>query len=164
MKPGLRKLTLLAHLTSSVGWLGAVVAFLALAIVAVTSRSLPVVRATYIGMGLVVSYVIVPLAVASFASGLLSSLGTTWGLFRHYWVVIKLCLTLSAVAVLLRQVEPIRQMAITAEAPASSLSDFREPMRPLVHAAGGLLVLLVVQSLGVYKPRGLTRYGWGKQR
>ena len=33
----------------------------------------------------------------------------------------------------------------------------------VVHAGGGLLVLLVIQVLNVYKPRGLTPYGWRKQ-
>jgi hypothetical protein len=33
----------------------------------------------------------------------------------------------------------------------------------LFHAGGGLLVLLVITVLNVYKPRGLTPYGWRKQ-
>ena len=38
MAPSLRKLALTAHVTSSVGWLGAAAAFLAVAIVGLTSR------------------------------------------------------------------------------------------------------------------------------
>lgn len=33
----------------------------------------------------------------------------------------------------------------------------------LLHAGVGLLVLLVITGLNVYKPRGMTRYGWRKQ-
>ncbi len=33
----------------------------------------------------------------------------------------------------------------------------------LADAAAALLVLLVAVTLSVYKPRGLTRYGWRKQ-
>ncbi len=33
----------------------------------------------------------------------------------------------------------------------------------LLHAGGGLLVLLVITVLNVYKPRGMTPYGWRKQ-
>jgi hypothetical protein len=40
MSPGLRKLALLAHVTCSVGWLGAVAGFLALAIAGLASREL----------------------------------------------------------------------------------------------------------------------------
>jgi hypothetical protein len=33
----------------------------------------------------------------------------------------------------------------------------------LFHAGGGLLVPLVIAVLNVYKPQGLTPYGWRKQ-
>jgi hypothetical protein len=33
----------------------------------------------------------------------------------------------------------------------------------VIHAGGGLLVLLLPVVLSVYKPRGMTRYGWRKQ-
>jgi hypothetical protein len=34
----------------------------------------------------------------------------------------------------------------------------------MVHAGGGLLVLLTAATLAVYKPLGMTRYGVRKQR
>jgi hypothetical protein len=34
---------------------------------------------------------------------------------------------------------------------------------PRLHAALALLVLLVATTLAVYKPRGMTPYGWRKQ-
>jgi hypothetical protein len=34
----------------------------------------------------------------------------------------------------------------------------------LLHGGLGLLVLLIVQVLNVYKPRGVTPYGWRKQQ
>ena len=34
----------------------------------------------------------------------------------------------------------------------------------LVHAGVGMLVLLVIQVLNMYKPRGTTPYGWRKQQ
>lgn len=163
MKPGLRKLALAGHLTFSIGWLGAIAAFLALAIAGVTSRDAQMVRGAYLTMGFLVSYVIVPLALTSLLSGLLSALGTNWGLFRHYWVVVKLLLTIAAVVVLLVQVKPIKGLASVAADLTSSIGG-PEARRPLIHAAGGLGVLLVIQILGVYKPRGMTRRGWRQQR
>jgi hypothetical protein len=160
MAPGLRKLALTAHVSFSVGWLGAVIAFLALAIAGVTSQHAQTVRAAYLAMALLVSYVIVPLAFTSLLSGVISALGTKWGLFRHYWVLVKLVLTVIAIAVLLVQRAPISQLAVIAADPASAVAVLGENRRPLIHAAGGLVVLLVVQVLGVYKPRGMTRYGW----
>jgi hypothetical protein len=164
MTSRLRKLALTAHLTSSLGWLGAVIAFLALAVAGVTSQDAQMVRAACLAMGLMVSYVIVPLAFASLLTGLVSALGTKWGLFRHYWVLTKFVLIIIAIIVLLMQLEPIRHMADIATDPTSDATSFSavlrgESRRPLIHAAGGLVVLLVVQVLGVYKPWGRTRYG-----
>src|SRR5919198_5309838 len=101
MAPGLRKIVLTVHLTSSLGWIGAVVAYLALGVAAVTSRDAQTVRAAWIAMALTGWSVIVPLAVAALLTGLVMSLGTPWGLFRHYWVLISLALTILATAVLL---------------------------------------------------------------
>lgn len=160
MAPGLRKLTLTAHLTLSIGWLGAVVAFLALAIVGVASQEVHMMRSACLAMGLLVSYVIVPLALASLVSGLVSALGTKWGLVRHYWVILKLALTIASIVVLLVQVAPINEVAELAAALDSSVATLRGlSKRPLIHAAGGLMVLLVIQVLGVYKPHGLTGHG-----
>lgn len=163
MTPRMRKFVLALHLTSSVGWLGAVVAFAALAVASVASRNPQLVRAACLAMALLVSNVIVPFAFAALVTGLVSSLGTAWGLFRHYWVLLKLVLTLVATIVLLVQLAPIRALATIAADPGSSIADLAGAQRPLIHSIGGLLVLIAIQMLGVYKPRGLTRYGWRKQ-
>lgn len=34
----------------------------------------------------------------------------------------------------------------------------------LIHSVGGPAVLLVILVLNVYKPRGMTRYGWRKEQ
>lgn len=164
MSPRLRTLALIAHVTCSVGWLGSVVAFLALAIAEVSSQDPRLVRAACLAMALVIMYVVLPLALGSLATGLVSSLGTSWGLFRHYWVLIKLLLTVVAVIVLLVQLGPIREFADAAADPAASVPTLQEMgRRSLVHAVGGVVVLLSVHVLGVVKPRGMTRYGWNKQ-
>ena len=96
MTPRLRKFALTAHVVSSVGWLGAVAAFLALAVAGLTSRDAQVVRAAYLAMDLIARLVIVPAALASLLTGFVQSLGTPWGLFRHYWVLAKLLITVLA--------------------------------------------------------------------
>jgi hypothetical protein len=83
MRPPLRKLALTAHVTVSVGWLGAAAAFLALAIAALASGGVETVRGAYVAMEVVGWYVIVPLCLAALVTGLVVSLGTPWGLFRH---------------------------------------------------------------------------------
>src|SRR5260370_6017617 len=100
MTPGMRKLALTIHLTCSVGWIGAVVAYLALGIAAVPSLEVQRVRAAWTAMDVVGWWAIVPLTIAALVTGLLMSLGTHWGLFRHYWVLISLVLTIVSTVVL----------------------------------------------------------------
>jgi hypothetical protein len=101
MTPGLRKFALTAHVTFSVGWLGAVVAYLAVAIACLASQDAQVAQSGYFTMELTGWYVIVPLSLAALLTGLVQSLGTEWGLFRYYWILVKLVLTLGAVTILL---------------------------------------------------------------
>ena len=96
LTPNLRKLALIAHVTFSVGWLGAVAAFLSLAIAGLTSQDAQLVRSADLAMDLTACFVIVPLCFASFVTGIVSSLGTPWDLFRHYWVLVKLLITIPA--------------------------------------------------------------------
>lgn len=164
MTPSLRKFALTAHVTSSVGWMGAVAGFLALAVVGLTSEDAQMVRAAYLAMEAITWFVIVPLAFASLLTGLVMSLGTAWGLFRHYWVLIKLLATVLATIVLLLQTGSISYLASVAAETTLSSENLREARISLVvHAGGGLLVLLVPMILSVYKPRGVTRYGQRKQ-
>jgi hypothetical protein len=162
MGPGLRKLALAVHLSCSVGWLGAVAAYLTLDVTVATAREPALLRAAWIAMGLVVTWAIVPLAVASVLTGLVMSLGTKWGLFRHWWVVISLVLTVAATLVLLTEVDLINDAAAIAADPATSSVELRALPPTLPHSVGGLAVLLVVQVVNVYKPQGLTPYGWRK--
>ena len=165
MPPGVRKLALTAHVTSSVGWLGSVAAFLALAIAGLNSKDPQLVRAAYLAMELTTWFVIVPLSVASLVTGLVQSLGTTWGLFRHYWVLVKLLLTVLATIILLVHTQPISYVADVAAATTLSSTDLGQVRVQLVaDAVAALVVLLGATVLSIYKPRGVTRYGWRKER
>lgn len=90
---------------------------------------------------------------------MISAVGTPWGLVRHYWVVLKLVLTVLATAVLLVQLAPIKALAALAADPAAVAADFAGARRSLIHSVGGLIVLGVIQVLGIFKPRGVTRFG-----
>ena len=164
MTPPVRKFALTAHVVSSVGWLGAVTAFLALAIAGLASPDAQLVRAAYLAMELTGWFVIVPLSLAALLTGLVQSLGTPWGLFRHYWVVIKLAINIIATIALLVHMQPIGYMARVAATTTISSADVRGLRIQLVAASGAaFLVLLVATTLGVYKPRGMTPYGRRKQ-
>jgi hypothetical protein len=164
MTPGLRKFALTAHVTSSVGWLGAVAGFLVLAVAGLTSRDAQIVRAAYLGMEMTAWFIIVPLSLASPLTGIVMSLGTTWGLFRHYWVLIKLLITVFATIVLLLHMQPIGHLARVVAATTLSKGELAGLRIQLVANAGAaLLALLVATALSVYKPRGMTPYGWRKE-
>lgn len=159
--PELRRVVLTAHIVVSVGWIGAAAAYLALGIAAAVSEDVATVRAGWIAMLLTGWYVIVPLACLALVTGLLLALGTPWGLFRHYWVVIALVLTVLSVVVLLLHMPTVNASTVVARTASDTTVAGLDG--DIVHPALGLVVLVVIAVLNVHKPRGLTRYGARKQ-
>jgi len=160
MTPNIRKFALTTHITSSVGLLGSIAAFLMLTLFGLHSQDAQTIAAAYLAMDLVARFIIVPLAFASLLSGIIQSLGTSWGLIRHYWILAKLMLTAFAAGVLLIKLELISHAARLATETILPRAELLMVGRELmVHAAVGLLVLLVPVILSVYKPSGLTPYG-----
>src|SRR5450755_1613607 len=111
MRPGLRKFALTTHVTLSVGWIGAVVAYLVLVVAAMTSQDAHILRGAWIAMGLIGRNLVVPLALTSLLTGIVMSIVTPWGLFRHYWVLISLGLTVFATVVLLQHMRTVNSFA-----------------------------------------------------
>ena len=163
MSPPLRKFTLTAHITASVGWIGTVIAYLALVAATLTSDEEQMVRSAYLAMEPITWFALVPLAFASLITGLIMSLGSHWGLFRHYWVVAKLLLTVLATLVLLSYTETVSYLADIAADSSTDIGRLHDG-GGLLHPGIGLLVLLVILILSVYKPKGMTRYGWRKKQ
>lgn len=160
--PALRRFTFTTHVTSSVGWIGAVLVFLALAAIGLTSQDERTVRGAYLVMAPAAWFVLVPLAHASLLSGIALSLGTPWGLIRHYWVALKLAITLFSTVILLIYMGTFRQMASLAADPVMELGLVRNPS-PVLHASLALMLLTVATVLAIYKPFGLTPYGSRQQ-
>jgi len=158
MKPSLRKLTLTAHVAFSVGWLGAVAGFLALAIAGLVGHDDQRVRAAYLAMEMIGWFVIVPCSLAALMTGLIQALGTGWGLFRHYWVLVKLLSTILATVFLLVHMQLTSRIAGVAADLTASTANLGGLRIQLVGDAGAALVLLVaVTALSVYKPWGRIR-------
>lgn len=162
ISPASRKLALTGHILSSIGWMGAALAYLAFSVAALMSKDPQVVRAAYLIMLPTARFAIIPLAFASVLSGLISALGTSWGLFRQYWVVSKLLLTLVATAILLGNMRAVE--FLSNEAAHSRSLDSTGLQSQILHSGGGFIVLLVIAVLGVYKPKGMTPYGWRKHQ
>jgi hypothetical protein len=161
--PGLRRLALTLHVVSSIGWVGGVACFLALAIAGLISLDFQLVRAGYLAMDLTYRWVVVPLGLASLTTGVVSSLGSEWGLFRYYWILAKLLLTVPAVILMLAHMQPVGQMAGMAAAEIGSGTDLRGlRIQLLSYAVAAVVVLLAATVLSTYKPWGRTGYRTGK--
>lgn len=158
--PRLRKFLLTTHIVTAVGWLGAVVAYLPLDVIATTGQDQQAVRAAFFAMDAMLLWCIVPLALVSVLIGIANALISPWGLFRHYWVIVKLVLTLFATAILLKEAQSVAFMAEV----AASGADPRNLPGSLPHSIGGFVVLLIITIFSVYKPRGVTPYGWRMQQ
>ena len=157
MTPRVRRFAYTTHLVLSVSWIGAVLVFLALAAIALNSSDERIVRGVYLVMAPAAWFVLVPLAHGSLLSGVVLSLGTTWGLLRHYWIVLKLAITVFSTVILLAYMKTFQAMAGVAADPVVELGLVRNPS-PLLHAILALGLLLTATVLAVYKPFGLTPF------
>lgn len=160
MNPRMSKLILTTHVTFSLGWFGTVAAFLVLSIAGVTASE-QVVKACYLGMDLIAWFVILPFCLCSLITGMVQSLFTHWGLFKHWWILVKFILTLIATIVLLIHMQPISYLAKIASDTPLTLNEFSSlRIRLIADAGAAMLVLLVTTTISVYKPWGLTKFGF----
>jgi hypothetical protein len=163
--PALRRAVLVSHVVTSLGWMGAVAAFLVLAAMGLTSRDDMTVRSAYIAMQTVTRFAILPLCWATLAIGIIQSLGTRWGLFRHYWIIAKLVITVLSTAILLLHTQPIAMMADIARTSPATIGGHRALQTQLVaDSALAIVALLLATVFAVYKPKGVTPYGWRQLR
>jgi hypothetical protein len=164
MNPNLRKFVRTAHVTVTVGWLGGVASFLVLAVTGLTSPDTELIRGAYLAMDLLTRYLILPLSlVPLLLTGPLLSLATPWGLLRHYWIVVKLVINILSTLILVVHLQPISYLAHVAAERTLSSADRGVQVQLVAAALAGLIALLVETALAVYKPRGLTPYGWRKK-
>jgi len=165
MTNAVRKFVLSVHITFSVGWLGALVGYLALVTTGLNSEITQTISSAYIATELIGWFVILPACLGSLLSGLILSLGSSWGLFRYYWILIKFLLSVGASFLLLLHMQQISLLAELASKTPLPNIELRELATDLIiKAAIALLVLLIAITLSVYKPWGLTRYGLRKQQ
>jgi hypothetical protein len=115
-------------------------------------------------MGITAWFVILPLCLTSLTTGLVQALGTAWGLLRHYWIMFKLLLTVVATVIFLMKLGPISSFDQAGQENFSAADHTGLQVSLLIHAIGGLTILLAIIVLAVYKPRGMTPYGIRKQQ
>jgi hypothetical protein len=161
MNPTPRRALLVVHIVTSLGWIGAVGAFLALNIVGLTTENTALARAMFVAMDVVGLYAIVPLSLASLLTGVMQGLWTPWGLIRYRWVLTKLVLgKLATMALLLHQFTAVRDAARRA---SMGIEVGGVGTQLVLDASAAIVVLLLATILSVFKPWGLTRYGQRKK-
>lgn len=152
----LRKLNLTAHVSTSLSWLGAVIVFTVLAITALNSIDVQISKASIIALKICTWYVILPLCIASFLTGIIQALGTKWGLLKHYWIIVKLILTVISTLLLMLHIQPIDTIANTAINSQNTFDFSTVELVNLISKSGAAIIaLLIITTISIYKP-------WGK--
>ncbi|MGG2113426.1 hypothetical protein ABFY60_23605 [Lysinibacillus pakistanensis] len=146
-------------------WLGSAAAYIPIAVYVLTNQDVEMIRTAIKIMSLVVNFIVVPVAFASLLTGVALSLGTRWGLFRHYWILLKLLLTVFAVSMLVAYSIELSHAASIAAQTTLSSTDIEVLKAPIhiTHPSGSVFIVLVATVLSVYKPKGMTKFGWRKQ-
>ena len=153
------KLLLTAHLIVSVGWLGVVIAKIALKLFAMTTGDPAVYDALYLATGRL-NLAFPPLAIGTIATGVLLSLGTKWGLIRHYWVATKIVLTFGVIITAVQLGTRIPRPSGRAMDDGASPGLLASPMALLLALSiTHLLMLVAATILSTYKPWGKTWFG-----
>ncbi|CAM4040165.1 hypothetical protein [Saccharibacillus endophyticus] len=165
MSVATRKLILTLHVITTMGWLGSAAAYIPIASYALSNQNANTIKATIQIMSLVANVIVLPVAFASLITGIILSLGTKWGLVRHLWIFFKLVFTALAVFMLVAYTFELNHAVAIAEKGMLSNEDLNVLQSPihLIHPIGGLLIVISAAILSVYKPKGMTRYGWRKQ-
>ncbi|MFI6116085.1 DUF2269 domain-containing protein [Kitasatospora sp. NPDC051164] len=162
LPPRARKPLVVLHVVASVSWLALMLCLLTLAVTALTTGDADRLRTAYRAMGMLGDALVLPLSLLTFLSGVALGLGTSWGLFRYYWVSTKFWLTLAAMAASVfaltaRLHDAVRVVDAhpSGPIPAAALGFIR--YNTVIVPAVALSLYLVNVILSVYKP-------WGRRR
>ncbi|MFE6052989.1 DUF2269 domain-containing protein [Kitasatospora sp. NPDC056446] len=143
-------------------WLALMLCLLTLALAALTTGDADRLRAAYRAMGLLGDVLVLPLSLLTFLSGVALGLGTSWGLFRYYWVSTKFWLTLGAMAASVLALTARLHDAVrvadahpTGPIPVAEIGFVRYNV--VIVPAVALSLYLFNVILSVYKP-------WGRRR
>lgn len=150
-----RKPLLALHIIATVSVLGADLTLLTLGIASLGGAD-P--QTIYPAAHLVSAYLVTPLALLALGSGLLLGKLTQWGLFRYWWVTIKLTITVIMTLVVLLILDPrLGTIAATVAAPGGASLPIGQRVLLVIAPALASSLLLLNVVLGVFKPGGRLR-------
>jgi hypothetical protein len=161
LNPGTRKTVLVLHIISGIGWMGIDFALLALLLTARTTSDATLAVSSFNAIRIIVPATVPALSLSILVTGLFLGLGTPWGLFRYWWVFVKLILSLiMTVLVFVALVPGVNEITgldlttTSADAVRTSLGPIAEGLLfpPIV----SFLMLGTATILSVFKPWKFT--------
>ncbi|MET7727613.1 DUF2269 domain-containing protein [Streptomyces mirabilis] len=164
LPPRARKSMVVVYVVVSVSWLALVLCILTLATTALATDDADTLRSAYRAMGMLGDVLIIPLSLLTLLSGVVLALGTSWGLFRFYWVSTKFWLTLAATvasifAFLARLHDAVHAVARHPAGPISAMDLGFIRYNMVIIPAVALLLYLANVVLSVFKPWGRRPVG-----
>jgi hypothetical protein len=147
------------HYVSSVGWLGAGFCQLTLNLVAL-GTGVPALRHDAHEIAHVFDRtVLTVLAVSAAVTGILLAVRTRWGLLRHWWILVKLTLTVALIVATPFWSGELIRRAIVATAGPGTAPGYPELGAELLVSSFTIIgTLLVVTVISVVKPWGRTPF------
>jgi hypothetical protein len=150
MRPRIRRTVLVVHIVASVALLGEVWGLAALNTAATLTDDAGLAHAAYRLMPVLVFAGGIPLSLTALISGVVLGLGGHWGLFRYYWVTIKLVLTVAVICAGMFLFDP-EAMAAATEGPRPA--DATRQWQQVAVLGTQIAMLLTATALSVFKPR-----------
>lgn len=157
LPPAWRKGLLVLHIIAGISWMGVDIALLILLMTARTSGNAVLVASGFNAIRTVVPLAVPPLSLSILITGVLLGLGTNWGLFRYWWVLVKLSLSLLMTGLVFTSLVPgVNAIALldlsstSADAVRAGLGDL--PTQLLYPPIVSFLMLGAATVLSVYKP------------
>ena len=146
-----RQWLLLVHVTCSLGWMGAGAANLVLAVTALRTADAALRTSCYQLIDVIDFALVIPLAFSALASGVIISLATKWRLLRHWWVLVKLVITVAVIVFSTFGVGVWVEQSMAATAGAAPVaSPAAVPL--VVGASGNIVAFLFMTWASVTKP------------
>jgi uncharacterized membrane protein len=145
------------HAISGISWMGVDIAILILLVNARTSDDAAVVASGFNAIRMIVPAAVPPLSLSILITGVLLGLGTSWGLVRYWWVLVKLCLSLVMIVLVFTSLVPavneIAMLDITAASADTVRASLGElPTQLMYPPVVSFLMLAVATVLSMYKP------------
>lgn len=163
LSPGQRKATVLLHILCGIGWMGADIVLMILLSTGLTTDDGAVAAASYRAVSVFVPVAVPVFSLGVLGTGLLLGWGTKWGILRHWWVMVKLALSVVMVVLVFVALVPgVNDLeepdaALSAEAVRDSLG--AAPTDMFFPPVVSFLMLGIAAVLSVSKPWRRTPWG-----